>query len=387
MSIDSQSTYIFTNNTSVIKNLSINGDNYYTLISTNLSNSIFIEKNKEIEDYSELNKDENTCAKDYSKLQISNSQFDFEGCGPYNISISQNDVEIYHSMYQITEITKNNSVLDYTSILSLSSLENTSMVILDYIDKNIKIIEDSSISEDKEILNKSIENMIKCEPTGEKFSCKINYILFGMEGEKDDPYLAKEIPEEENSIAYFDNLSTYSIFPYDYLNYFLTSFFSKYNDECKENNIPGTTLYYVTCSRKKIEIFSYARNMSVIINNHSFPLKNLFDDFFKILKSSSPELIYFNILFNKSSTDFILGTNFFIGKQIGYNFLDHSTYLYSKDCIDFTSNFSDGNNSTFTFFLYSLTIGLFSCLLILSGIMNWLHTRQVNKELENILKS
>ena len=172
MSIDSQSTYIFTNNTSVIKNLSINGDNYYTLISTNLSNSIFIEKNKEIEDYSELNKDENTCAKDYSKLQISNSQFDFEGCGPYNISISQNDVEIYHSIYQITEIIKNNSVLDYTSILSLSSLENTSMVIMDYIDKNIKIIEDCSISEDKEILNKSIENMIKCEPTGEKFHVK-----------------------------------------------------------------------------------------------------------------------------------------------------------------------------------------------------------------------
>lgn len=35
-------------------------------------------------------------------------------------------------------------------------------------------------------------------------------------------------------MAYFDNLSTYTIFPYEYLNYFLSSFFSKYNDECEE---------------------------------------------------------------------------------------------------------------------------------------------------------
>ena len=55
-----------------------------------------------------------------------------------------------------------------------------------------------------------------------------------MEGEQDDPYLAKEISKEEKVMAYFDNLSTYTIFPYEYLNYFLSSFFSKYNDECEE---------------------------------------------------------------------------------------------------------------------------------------------------------
>jgi hypothetical protein len=381
MDIDSdyQSIYIYPNNISFIKNILINGENYSALISTNLSDSVYISKSNETES--------ENCAKDYTKLQISNSQFDFQGCGPYNVTIAQDQTELNQPIYQIIETNKNNSKIGYDSILALSSLESTSMVIIDYIDNNIKIIEDNLDDNQKQIFKKSLENMIKCEPTGGIFSCKIDYILFGMEKEKDDPFLAKEIPESEGSIAYFDNLSTYSIFPYTYLNYFLTSFFSKYNDECRENNVKGTTLYYITCSRKKIEIFSYARNMSIIINNYSFPLKNLFEDFFKLTDNLSPELIYFNILFNKSSNDFIFGTNFFLGKKIGYNFLDNSTYIYDKNCIDFTSNFSGGNSSTFTFLLYTLTIGLFSCLLILSSILNWLHTRQVNKELENMLKS
>ena len=376
---DYHSIYVFPNNISFIKNILINGENYNTLISTNISNSVFINKDNETES--------ENCAKDYTKLQITNSQFDFQGCGPYNATITQDQIELYQPIYQIIEIYKNNSKVNYDSILALSSLESTSMVIIDYVDNNVEIIEDNLEDNKKTIFKKLLENMIKCDPTGSIFSCKIDYILFGMEGEKDDPFLAKEIPENEGSIAYFDNLSTYSIFPYTYLNYFLSSFFSKYNDECRENNIKGTTLYYITCSRKKIEIFSYARNMSIIIKNYAFSLKNLFDDFFKYSDNISPELIYFNILFNKSSNDFIFGTNFFLGKKIGYNFLDNSTYIYDKNCIDFTSNFSGGNSSTFTFLLYTLTIGLFSCLLILSSILNWLHTRQVNKELENMLKS
>ena len=376
---DYQTIYIYPSNISFIKNILINGENYSALISTNLSDSVFINKNNETE--SEI------CSKDYAKLQISNSQFDFQACGPYNATITQDQTELNQPIYHIIETSKNNSKISYDSILALSSLESTSMVIIDYVDNNIKIIEDNLDENQQEIFKKSLENMIKCDPTGGIFSCKIDYILFGMEGEKDDPFLAKEIPENEGSIAYFDNLSTYSIFPYTYLNYFLSSFFSKYNDECRENNVKGTSLYYITCSRKKIEIFSYARNMSIIINNYAFALKNLFEDFFKLCDNVSPELIYFNILFNKSSNDFIFGTNFFLGKKIGHNFLDNSTYIYDKNCIDFTSNFSGGNSSTFTFLLYTLTIGLFSCLLILSSILNLLHTRQVNKELENMLKS
>ena len=373
--IDSYSTYIFPNNISLINNLLINEVSNKTLISTNLSNSIFLSTQNSTEE-------DNSCLK---KL-INNSQFEFQSCEVFNFSVSQSDNEIYHLFYKVITINKSNSIIEYDSIFALQSLSNVSMVIIDYIDNNLKIIKDDSYENNKDILNENLKNMIKCDSTGIKFSCKINYLLFGMEGEKDDPYLSKEI-EEDNAIAFFDNLSSYSIFPYQYLNYFLTSFFSKYNDECKENLIKGTDLYYVTCSRRKIEIFSYARNMSIIINNYAFPLKNLFNDSFKLLEESFPEKIYFNILFNKkTSTDFILGSHFFMGKKIGYNFIDNSTYIYSKESIDFTFNFSGGNSNTFKFLLYALIFGLFICFLIISLVLNWIHTRQVNKELEDILK-
>lgn len=385
--IDYDSTYIFPNNISIIQDLLINGTEKNILISTSLPESIILSTlNSSEEEYN--------CPKDYTKLDISNSQFNFHGCGPYNLLVQNSNNEFYHCFYQVFKTIKSNSIVEYNSILALSSLQNVSMVILDYINNNLKIIDDFSFESNEKDFNDSIKHMIKCDPipSGEKFSCKIDYILFGMEGEKDDAFLAKKIEfededDDEIHIAYFDNLSSYSIFPYEFLNYFLTSFFSKYNDGCKENSIKGTPLYYITCSRKKIEIYSYARNMSIIINYFSFPLKNLFNDSFQLLGESSPELIYFNILFNESSKDFIFGSNFFLGKQIGYNFLDNSTYIYSKDSIDFTSNFSGENSSLFQFLLYALTFGLFACLLILSAIMNWLHSRQVNKELANILKS
>lgn len=373
MTIDSYSTYIFPNNISLIKNLYINDSPNNTLISTNLTNSIILILSN--------NTDEDS---NCQKMQIQNSQFDFQICEGNYFSIFQSFNEINHFFYQSIKISKSNSIIEYDSILALQSLKNISMVIMDYIDNNIKIIEEESTSNDIKRFNKSLKYMTKCDPTGVKFSCKINYLLFGMEGEKDDPYLSKEV--EENAIAYFDNLSSYSIFPYIYLNYFLTSFFSKYNDECKENLIKGTNLYYVSCSKKKIQIFSYSRNMSVIINKVSFPFKNLFNDTFKLLEESSPDKIYFNILFNKSSDDFIFGSNFFMEKQIGYNFIDNSTYIYSKESIDFTLDFSGGNSSTFKFLLYILTFGLFFGFLIISFVMNWFHTRQINKELENILK-
>ena len=370
--IDSDSTYIFQDNISQIKNLTINWESHDTLISTNLSNSILI---LPIKNTSE----EEICTSGTSKLQIANSQFNFQSCGPNNYNFSQGEVKISHDFYQVFNITKSNCIIDYTSILSLPSFqkENVAMVIMDYIDNNLKIIENSTLDINETIFNESLKHMVKCNPTGSAFSCKIKYILFGMEGEKDDPFLAKKI----------EDLSSYTIFPYEYLNYFLTSFFSKFNDDCEENEIEGSDLYYVTCSRKKIEIYSYARNMSVLINYISFPLKNLFDDSFQLLKKSSPDKIYFNIIFNKSSIDFIFGSHFFMGKQIGFNFLDNSTYIYSKEFIDFTSNFSGENSSTFVYLLYILTFGLFFCLLVLSAMMNWLHTRQVNKELANMLKN
>jgi hypothetical protein len=92
-----------------------------------------------------------------------------------------------------------------------------------------------------------------------------------------------------------------------------------------------------------------------------------------------------NILFNKSADYFIFGTNFFMGKKIGYNFLNNSIYIQSNEYIDFTSEFSGENSSTFQILLYVLTIGLFACLLILSGILTLLHNRKINRELKTIL--
>ena len=381
LTIDSLSTYIFPNNISIIKNLSLENKLYNTLISTNLSESVFkikLAKNN-IED-------EAYCPKD--RLKLNNSQFIFQICDTYNnITLTQTDNQSIQKMYKISSVEKSNSIIEYDSILSLQSLENTSMVVLDYINKNIKIIEEDENSD--ELINETIKNMVECSPTGSKFSCNVTHLLFGMEGELDDPFLANDI-SKKNYVAFFDNLSSYHIFPGDYLEYFLTSFFSKYNDECEKKRIKDTTLFYITCSRKKIEIFSFERNMSVIINNNAFPLKNLFNGSFGLLEDSSgssTQLIYFNILFNESSHDFIFGSNFFMGKKIAYNYKNDKTYIYCKDSVNYASTFSDENSPLFKKVLYILTLGLFSCFLIMSAIMTCLHTRKVNKELETMFKS
>ena len=382
LTIDIFSTYIYPYNISYINNLEINSSYYRALISTNLSNSVYIPKYQ----------NESICE---PQTGINNSQFIFKTCEEPDLlefSFPNSEELILHNFYPIIETKKSNSLIEYDAILSLSSFEKASMAIIDYINNKLIIIKDD-LEENFGIFENYIKTMTKCDnglKKGEtftgQFACKIDYLLLGMEGEKDDPYLAKEISKEKTTMAYFDNLSTYTIFPYEYLNYFLSSFFSKYNDECEEFNIPKTNLYYIACSRKKIEIFSKARNMSVIINYFSFPLKNLLNDTLRILGDSvNSEYIYLNILFNKSADYFIFGTNFFMGKKIGYNFLNNSIYIQSNEYIDFTSEFSGENSSTFQILLYVLTIGLFACLLILSGILTLLHNRKINRELKTIL--
>ena len=388
LTFDSDSTYIYPYNISYFSNFVINSTKYQTLISTNLSQSVFISTFK---DSCEEKEDEN----EENETQIINSQFIFTTCGPYLLEFffPNSNEEFIHNFYNILEAKKNNSELEYNAILSLPSLDIYSMIILDYIENKLILFKKEIEEEQYEVFNNYLKTMIKCDngiKEGEellgKFSCKIDYLLFGMEGEQDDPYLAKEISKEEKVMAYFDNLSTYTIFPYEYLNYFLSSFFSKYNDECEEYRIDETSLYYIACSKKKIEIFSYARNMSVLINYFSFPLKNLLNDSLRILGGSpNSDLIYLTILFNKSSDYFIFGTNFFMGKKIGYNFLDNSTYIFSSEFIDFTSDFSGENSSTFQVLLYCFTFGLFACLLIMSGILTLLHNKKINRELKTIL--
>ena len=386
LTFDSDSTYIYPYNISILSNLVINASKYQALISTNLSNTVFISP---LEDNCEEKEEEED-----REIQIVNSQFIFSCCGPYLLEFSfPNSKDIFeHNFYNILEKEKSNSELEYNAILSLPSLNIYSMVILDYIENKLILIQ-KNLTENYDKFDNYLKTMLKCDngtKTGDellgKFSCKIDYLLFGMEGEEDDPYLAKEISKEKKIMAYFDNLSTYTIFPYEYLNYFISSFFSKYNDECEEYSIEKTSLYYIACSKKKIEIFSYARNMSVIINYFSFPLKNLLNDSLRILGGSpNSDLIYLTILFNKSSDYFIFGTNFFMGKKIGYNFLDNSTYIFSSEYIDFTSDFSGENSSTFQVLLYCLTFELFACLLIMSGILTLLRNRKINRGLKTIL--
>ena len=380
--LDEDSTYIYPYNISYISNLVINGSNYNALISTNLSRAIFFPQT------------EDNCTNIELETPINNSQFIFSTCGPYILELGFPDSgrEFIHEFFSVIDTIKSNSELEYNSILSLPSFENTSMVIIDYMSNQLTLINNNLDENEEKIFENFLGTMIKCDngtnPGEEllgKFSCKIGYLLFGMKGESDDPYLAKEISKEKTTMAYFDNLSTYTIFPYEYLNYFLTTFFSKYKDECEEYFIEKANLFYIACSRKKVEIFSYARNMSVLINYHSFPLKNLLNDSLRILGgSTSTELIYLTILFNKSADYFIFGTNFFMGKKIGYNFKDNSTYIYSDEFIDFTYDFSGENSSTFQVLLYSLTFGLFAALLIMSGILTLLHDRKINKELKTI---
>ena len=381
---DYESTYIYPFNISYISNLEINGSFYKSLISTNLSKTVYYLT------YGNYCESEN-------QMPVNNSQFIFETCGPLLLEIffPEGRDPYTFNCYNIYDIKKANSEIEFEAIVSLPSFENISMVILDYINYDLTIIpEITEANEDYyEIFQNFLKTMIKCDNGIEKgdeligkFSCKIDYLLFGMEGEKDDPYLAKEISKEKTVMAYFDNLSSYTIFPYEYLNYFLSSFFSKYNDECEEYPIENTDLCYIACSRKKIEIFSYNRNMSVLINYIAFPLKNVLNDSLRILEGgSSTDLIYLNILFNKTADYFVFGTNFFMGKQIGFNFLDNHTYIYSSECVDFTSDFSGENSSTFEMLLYIFTFGLFAAILIMSGILNLLHTRKINKELKNIL--
>ena len=214
LTIDAISTYIYPYNISYISNLIINVTDYNALISTNLSESIYISQN------------EDNCSIIELETPINNSQFIFNTCGPYLVEFSfpNSGHSFTHNFYSVIETIKSNSELEYNAILSLPSFKNSSMVIIDYKNYELTLIDKDLNEDEEEIFQNFLKTMIKCDngtKRGEEllgiFSCKIGYLLFGMKGEKDDPYLAKEISKEKATMAYFDNLSTYTIFPYEYL--------------------------------------------------------------------------------------------------------------------------------------------------------------------------
>jgi hypothetical protein len=291
--------------------------------------------------------------------------------------------------FQIVNFTKSllNYQIDY--ILSLNTFLD-SLILLDYINKSL-IIENSTEIENNHLIakenlcyNNSLKNV-----KNKKFICKLDYILFGHEDlKKDDVYLAKEI-KEKYSIALLDNLLNYSIFPDEYLDYFFTSFFSELNDGCEKNEHRSedyeNLLYYITCPKKKIEIYTKRRKLNVIINKFSYRITDLFNDDLDFLhKIENDDKYYFNIVFEKDRHNFTLGKGFFLNKTIAiYN---ESTYIFSYDRNNYTEDLTDINSDQFEKWLYILTTFSFTFLLLIFTTLGCIHSRKVNKELKEMLK-
>ena len=371
LKIEDNSTFIIPKKTAVIPSLLIDYNNvsdlyYITLISTNINTTILLTS-------------DDICDETKENLTITNSQFQFGVCGPYSATLTQrSQTSITQNIYLANKVNKNNCFIDYTAILSLQDLENIGMVILNYENQTLKLLEDN----DTELIDNKTLNMKKCKHNnGKKFALRIDYILFGHEDETDDAFLAKNV----SAIAYLDNLSTYSVFPYEYLNYFMTSFFSELNDECEKRQLNDTNIYFISCMKEKIWIHSIKRNLSLIIDNFSFSLSNLYNNTFSLIDEYRPELIYFNILFQEDTDDFLLGVDFFTDKEIAYNFLDNCTYIYYSKSINFTNDFSS-NQSYFKIALYSLAGIAFSCLLILCTIYNCVFTKRITREFDEMQK-
>ena len=279
-------------------------------------------------------------------------------------------------------------------ISSVMSLNNNldSLIILNYINKSLII--------DNEVNNYTYYELLKEEnlcynnnslknDQNKRFVCKLDYILLGHEDlDKDDVYLAKEI-KEKNPIAYLDNLLSFCIFPEEYLDYFFSSFFSELNDGCEKENIQlndtKNLFFYITCPKKKIEIYTKRRKLSVIINKFSYQIINLFNDSFDFLEEKNSDNYYFNIIFERNRKDFILGKNFFNNITIGtYN---NTTYIYSKNRVNYTDALTDINSKDFEKWVYILTASSFTFVLLFFTIIGCLHSRKVKKELNEMLNN
>jgi hypothetical protein len=302
--------------------------------------------------------------------------------------------------FKLVNISYNLLTQSNYSILAMNNF-NDKLIFFDYVHKNIIINDNFSNiidlpEEAKNILseeNLCFNNSINEKEENRKFICKLDYILFGHEDlPKDDIYLAKQI-DVKLSTAYLDNMISYSIFPYEYLDYFFTSFFSELNDGCNKNsyktNVEGkqdVLFYYITCPKKKIDIYTKRRKLSIIINKFSYRIENLFVDSFDFLNTDpDADTYYFNILFEKDRTNFALGFGF-LSKIMFLNY-NHSTYIYSKERIDYTEDLTDDSSEDFEKWLYILTACSFSFLLLIFTIIGCFNSKRTNSELKEMLKA
>ena len=301
--------------------------------------------------------------------------------------------------FKLVNISYNLLTQSNYSILAMNNF-NDKLIFFDYVHKNIIISDNfsniNSLPEDaKDILSKEnlCYNKSINEEENRKFICKLDYILFGHEDlPKDDVYLAKQI-DVGLSIAYLDNMISYSIFPYEYLDYFFTSFFSELNDGCTQNSyktdVEGKTdvlFYYITCPKKKIDIYTKRRKLSIIINKFSYRIENLFVDSFDFLNTDpDADSYYFNILFQKDRSSFALGFGF-LSKMMFLNY-NHSTFIYSKERIDYTEDLTDDSSEDFEKWLYILTACSFTFVLLIFTIIGCFNSKRTNSELKEMLKS
>ena len=304
--------------------------------------------------------------------------------------------------FKLVNIYYNELILKNYSILSINNFKNE-LILFDNNNKSIIISNEMNISNIKEISEE--KKMILSEENlcyknfsningNRKFICKLDYLLFGHEDlKKDDVYLAKQI-DEKISTAYLDNLISYNIFPYEFLDYFFTSFFSELNDGCSKNvyktNIEGkenVEFHYITCPKNKIDIYTKRRKLSLIINKFSYRIQNLFVDSFDFLKESErdTDTYYFNILFQKDRDNFVLGFGFI--SQIMFLYYNKTSYIYSGDRINYTKDLTDDSSTDFEKWLYVLTAGSFTLLLLIFTIIGCFHSKRSNSELKEMLKS
>ena len=304
--------------------------------------------------------------------------------------------------FKYVNVTYNKLGSNNFSILSLNNIDDK-LILYNYIDKRL-IIENYtnflSNNEIKEEEKKVLQDENLCHnktlilDENKKFVCKLDFILLGHEDlPKDDVYLAKQI-DDKYSVAYFDNMLSYSIFPYEYLEYFFTSFFSELNDGCTkqiyEIDVEGkekVNYYYITCPKKKIDIYTKRRKLSLIMNKFSYPIENLFVDSFDFLNIDeiNTDNYYFNILFEQDRTNFVLGFGF-LSKMMFLNY-NHSTYIYSKDRINYTEDLTDNSSENFEKWLYILTACSFTLVLLIFTIVGCFHSRKIKSELNQMLSA
>ena len=304
--------------------------------------------------------------------------------------------------FKFVNVTYNKLGSNNFSILSLNNIDDK-LILYNYIDKRL-IIENYtnflSNNEIKEEEKKVLQDENLCHnktlilDENKKFVCKLDFILLGHEDlPKDDVYLAKQI-DDKYSVAYFDNMLSYSIFPYEYLEYFYTSFFSELNDGCTkqiyETDVEGkekVNYYYITCPKKKIDIYTKRRKLSLIMNKFSYPIENLFVDSFDFLNIDeiNTDNYYFNILFEQDRTNFVLGFGF-LSKMMFLNY-NHSTYIYSKDRINYTEDLTDNSSENFEKWLYILTACSFTLVLLIFTIVGCFHSRKIKSELNQMLSA